>query len=123
MGKGASTSDCGGEKVKNTLSAKKVPSEKQHPVSDQAVGKIDPADFDRVLFFCIPSHTELYYPLVQDHKNSGDPGTEPQNNNISTNQNNKEVIAKDVMEEESETSEQVEKRSKKLKLLKSCALL
>ena len=112
-----------GVKVKAIISQMKCSSEKQQPYSEQTVGKIDPADFDRVLFFCVPKHTELYCPTVQEH--SDKTNLAPQNNNIliSTNQNIKEVTEKDGMEDQSETSEMVEKRSKKLKLWKSCSLL
>ena len=113
-----------GGKVKTILNQIKSSSEKQHPYSDQTVGKIDPADFDRVLFFCIPKHSELYCPTVQEPSDVLT-NSAPQNNNIliSTNQNIKEVPGKDGIEEQSETSELVEKRSKKLKLWKSCSLL
>merc|ERR1712037_1045715 len=52
--------------VKNMLNSDKGSSAKQCPKSDLTVGKIDPADFDRVLFFCIPTHTQLYCDTIQE---------------------------------------------------------
>jgi len=119
-------------KVKNNLKLKifKGPSERQYSNSDANLGKIDPADFDKVLFFSVPTGycSTLIDKQEKQEQEKHHENSVKNNNVISTNSNLKERSiqpAKNeaVVEDQGQTSNLLEKKSKKLKPWKSCAIL
>eukprot|EP00090_Calanus_glacialis_P022756 TRINITY_DN35057_c0_g1_i1.p1 TRINITY_DN35057_c0_g1~~TRINITY_DN35057_c0_g1_i1.p1 ORF type:complete len:174 (-),score=55.91 TRINITY_DN35057_c0_g1_i1:88-609(-) len=91
--------------------------------SENNLGKIDPADFDKVLFFCVPT---ISYSELKEHPEMNHEKVE--NNNTSSIKIIKEIPLQsennNVIEGEKETdSDLVKGKSKKLKPWKTCEIL